>query len=250
MIDRYTIGELLRNAGLLLRQPRTFLRYAARVLRPTNRAYRQRFQISLEEWIAYHQRAVVFDQCSWMGVRTLKNPLDVWIYQELLYRLQPDVIVEIGSASGGSTLFFAHLCDLIGKGQVISVDIDRSNYHVEHPRITPVTGDSASPEVVGRVRAMCIGKSVLVIHDGDHHKPQVLRDLQAYADLVSLNSYLIVEDGIVDLFRLRDGFWGLADGPLAAVETFVRHDQRFVVDTDCERYLITYNPKGYLKRVR
>ena len=250
MIDRNTFAELARSAGLLFRQPRTYLQYAAKVLQPAQRSYRRRFQMDLEGWIAYHQRQVVFDQCSWMGVRTLKNPLDVWIYQELIHRIQPEVIVEIGSASGGSTLYFAQLCDLLGKGAVISVDIDRSTYQVSHARITTVTGNSSSPEVVAQVYELCAGRTALVIHDGDHHKPQVLRDLRAYADLVSLNSYLIVEDGIVDLFRLRDGFWGLEDGPLAAVEVFLRDDPRFVVDQACERYLLTYNPRGYLKRVR
>lgn len=250
MLDRHTLVELGRNLSLAVRQPRTFLQYATKILQPTQRSYRRRFALSLEAWLAYHQRQVVFEQCSWMGVRTLKNPLDVWIYQELIHRVQPEVIVEIGSAAGGSTLFLAQLCDLLGKGQVLSIDIDRTNYHVEHPRITALTGDSASPAIVTQVQAHCLGKTVMVIHDGDHHKPQVLRDLQAYADLVSLDSYLIVEDGIVDLFRLRDGFWGVQDGPLAAVEVFLRADHRFEVDPACERYLLTYNPRGYLKRVR
>ncbi|PDW03893.1 CmcI family methyltransferase [Candidatus Viridilinea mediisalina] len=250
MFERHTLLEIARNAKLLLRQPRTFVQYVAKVLQPTQRFYRRRFAQSLEDWLAYHQRQVVFEQCSWMGVKTLKNPLDVWVYQEIVHRVQPDVIVEIGSAAGGSTLYFAQLCDLLGKGAVISIDIDRSNYHVSHPRITTLTGHSSSPELVAQVYERCVGKTTLVIHDGDHHKPQVLRDLRAYADLVSLHSYLIVEDGIVDLFRLRDGFWGLKDGPLAAVEVFLREDPRFAVDHACERYLLTYNPRGYLKRIR
>jgi cephalosporin hydroxylase len=206
--------------------------------------------MNLEQWLLYHQSQIVFRQCSWMGVRIYKNPLDAWIYQEIIYETTPDVIVEIGSADGGSTLYLAHLLDLIGNGSVISIDISRHTFQVTHPRIVTITGDSSSSEVVERARALCRDRRVLVIHDGDHRVAQVLSDLRNYAPLVNVGSYVIVEDGIVDLYRSEAMSWGDQDGPLPAVEQFLAENRDFVVDPSRERYILTYNPKGFLKRVR
>ena len=185
-----------------------------------------------------------------MGVHTIKNPLDAWIYQEIIYDVQPDVIIEIGSFEGGSTLYFAHLLDILGKGMVISIDIQRKIYNVEHNRIVVITGDSSSQEVILKVSELSTGKSVLIIHDGDHHKEQVLSDLQNYSKFVSLNSYFIVEDGIIDLFKPGDGIGSHREGPLAAAEQFLGKNRDFIADTERERYILTYNPRGFLKRIR
>lgn len=185
-----------------------------------------------------------------MGVRALKNPLDAWIYQEIIHEIKPDVVIEIGSAEGGGTLYLANLLDLVDKGKVISIDIDRSKYNVKHDRIVTITGDSASPEVVEKVAEQCNGKTVLVLHDGEHSREQVTKDLQAYSGFVSVNSYFIVEDGIIDLFKPKDSLGGRKDGPLIAVEQFIKNNSNFIVDKERERYILTYNPKGYLKRIK
>jgi cephalosporin hydroxylase len=213
-------------------------------------AHRDRLSMTLADWIVYHQDAIVMKRASWMGVRALKNPLDMWIYQEILHEVKPDVLVEIGSFAGGSTLYFAHLFDLMGRGSVLSVDIDRSLFEVEHPRIRCLTGDSASPEIVEQVHAQCAGRSALVIHDGDHTREHVTRDLEAYAPLVGVGSYLIVEDSIVDLFDPGQGPGQTWEGPLPAIDDFLRDHPEFVVDAERERYLLTYNPRGFLRRVR
>lgn len=205
--------------------------------------------MKLRQWFIYHQKNIVFDKCYWMGVRTLKNPLDVWIYQEIIYDVRPDIIIEIGSMEGGSTLYFANLLDIIGKGIVISIDIHRTMYSVKHDRIVVITGDSSSQEVISKVCELSEGKSVLIVHDGDHHKEQVLRDLQNYSKFVSVNSYFIVEDGIIDLFKPGDSIGYYWEGPLAAVEQFLSKNPHFVVDAERERYILTYNPRGFLKRI-
>jgi cephalosporin hydroxylase len=212
--------------------------------------YRWKYSMKLKQWLIYHQKDIVFNKCSWMGVHTIKNPLDAWIYQEIIYDVQPDVIVEIGSFEGGSTLYLAHLLDILGKGMVISIDIDRKIYHVEHKRIVVITGDSSSQEVISKVSELSSGRSVLILHDGDHHKEQVLKDLQNYSKFVSLNSYFIVEDGVIDLFKPRDSLGSFGEGPLAAVEQFLEKNHDFIVDTERERYILTYNPRGFLKRIR
>lgn len=244
------IPFFLEAIKLLRRHPRNFFRKICSIFRPMRDDYRRLFKMRLSQWLIYHQKNIVFDKCYWMGVCALKNPLDAWIYQEIIYDVQPDVIVEIGSAHGGSTLYFAHLLDLLGTGNVISIDINRDTFNVKHDRIIVITGDSSSPEVVEKVSELCHDKSVLVMHDGDHSREQVLKDLQNYSKFVSLNSYLIVEDGITDLFKPGDGIGRLYEGPLLAVEQFLSENSDFVVDKERERYILTYNPRGFLKRIK
>ena len=249
--------KLLEEARRYIREPSAFFRETKTtflkllsIFRPMRKDYRERLNIKLNEWLLYHQKNIVFSKCYWMGARALKNPFDAWIYQEIIYDVKPDIIIEIGSAEGGSTLYFANLLDILRNGIVISIDIDRTNYKVKHDRITVITGNSSSKEVVSKVAELCYNKSVLLIHDGDHHKEQVLDDLRNYSNFVSLNSYIIVDDGIVDLFKPGDGLGQWWDGPLKAVEQFLTEKPNFVVDKDRERYILTYNPKGFLKRIR
>ena len=211
--------------------------------------YRRRFSMNLVGWLRYHHTLVMAGKCRWMGVQAMKNPLDSWIYQEIIYEVKPDIIIEIGSAQGGSTLYLANLLDIIGKGEVISVDIDRKQFNVKHPRITILTGDSSSLPIAQKVLKLCAGKTVMVIHDGDHHKPQILKDLAVYAPIVSKGSYLIVEDSIVDLLNIGDGLGVAGNGPLCAVEEFLNNNHDFIIDNERERYLITYNTCTYLKKI-
>lgn len=206
--------------------------------------------MTLAEWLIYHQNNIHLKKSHWMGTKALKNPLDAWVYQEIIYEVQPDIIVEIGSYEGGSTMYLANLLDIIKKGQVISIDIDRKNFHINHPRILTVTGHSTSPTVLEKVKSIVENKKVLIIHDGDHHTQQVLEDLRAYAPLVSEGSYFIVEDGVVDLFEIKEELANFNDGPLAAIEIFLQENKSFAVDKDKEKYIITYNPNGYLRKIK
>jgi cephalosporin hydroxylase len=112
-----------------------------------------------------------------------------------------------------------------------------------------VTGDSAAPETVARVVALCEGKSVMVIQDADHTKDGVLRDLRAYAPLVTPGHYFIVEDGIADVLRPGSNTGSFWPAALAATEEFLAENPSFQVDYSRERYIITWNPRGYLRRV-
>jgi len=247
VLDREAV---VKGVATLVSDPVEFGRKLHRLLRPMRRDYRRRFQMRLREWLLYHHREVVFTQSRWLGVPAQKNPCDAWIYQELLHEVRPDVVVEIGGCEGGGTLFLAGMLDLLGHGQVVSVDIDRSRFQARHPRIVEVTGPSAAPPVVARVRELCAGKRAVVIQDADHRKEGVLADLRAYWDLVPVGSYFIVEDGLVDLFTPGDGLATYGEGPLAAIEAFLAERPEFEVDASRERYLITYNPRGFLRRVR
>ncbi|MDR3715407.1 MAG: CmcI family methyltransferase [Puia sp.] len=211
--------------------------------------YKTKYGQTLKNWLIYHHKDIVFDKMFWMGVRILKNPMDLWIYQELIYFIKPDIIVEIGSANGGSTMFIANLLDIIGKGEIFSLDISRENYKVKHNRITEFTGDSLSADIVNKVTSLCEGKKVMVIHDADHTEQSVYDNLVAYSGLVSVGSYFIVEDGIIDLFESSEGIGGHS-GPLMATLKFLKTVDHFEIDDNCERYHLTYNPKGFLKRIK
>lgn len=213
------------------------------------KAYDARYRMTLREWLLFHQREIVFDRMTWMGVKIWKNPLDAWIYQEILFEVKPDIVIEIGSRFGGSTRFFANLLDLMGKGEVISIDPHRDDFKLVHDRVIVLTGRSDDPDILREVDRRCRGKAVFVIQDGDHSYRQVLADLETYSRWVSVGSYFVVEDGIVDLFHDGDGLGFAAEGPLAATEAFLSDHPDFAADRDRERYLLTYNPKGFLRRI-
>jgi cephalosporin hydroxylase len=183
----------------------------------------------------------------WMGVAALKCPFDLWVYQEILHETRPDVILETGTARGGSALFLASMLDLMGVGEVISIDIVRRPEWPVHPRITYVTGSSTSAAVLDEVRRRIAGKSrVMVILDSDHKKDHVLEELRAYAPFVSKGAYLIVEDTNING---RPVFPGFGPGPGEAVDEFLAATSAFVRDSERERFFVTFNPGGYLRRV-
>lgn len=184
---------------------------------------------------------------SWFGYRTLKSPVDLWTYQEILVETRPDVVVETGTQFGGSAYFLAALMDLLGHGEVLSVDINARPGRPEHPRITYVLGSSTDPAIVDRVRAAVAGKRAMVVLDSDHSEPHVTGELAAYHDLVAVGCYLIVEDSNVNGHPVLPEF---GPGPMEAIDAFLEGRDDFVVDPDRERFLLTLNPRGYLRRIR
>ncbi|HLY62947.1 MAG TPA: CmcI family methyltransferase [Terriglobia bacterium] len=239
---------LSRNTKLIKENPRLFLQKVGTWLRPMRKDYRRRWGGTLRDWLLRYQTDIVFTEVSWMGVTARKMVLDAWVYQQMIYELRPEIIIEIGNAEGGSTKFLANMLDLVEAGEVIAVDIDHSIFQGHHPRVNLVTGDSLAPETLARVEALARGRQGLVIHDGDHSHPHTLKDLRAYAQFVRLGSYYIVEDTISDLFRAGDGI-GNVNGPLCAVEEFIREDPRFQIDQSREQFVLTFNPRGFLKRI-
>ncbi len=180
----------------------------------------------------------------WFGIETLKCPFDLWIYQEILYEVRPDLIVETGTWSGGSALFLASICDLMDRGQVVTIDINEKTGRPQHDRITYLRGSSTSPEIVQQVGSKIgNGDRVLAILDSNHQKDHVLRELGIYSDLVTLGSYVIVEDSNVNGHPVEPTF---GSGPMEAVREFLSNDQRYKPDLSWEKFLLTFNPNGYL----
>ena len=185
-------------------------------------------------------------RATWLGAQALKNPLDLWVYQEIVVETRPELIVETGTYRGGSALFLASVCDLVGKGEVVSIDVEpaRDDYPV-HPRITYLAGRSSTdPAVVADVAERAAGRSILVVLDSDHSQAHVEAELDAYAPLVPVGCYVIVEDSNIGLIR-KD----LLPGPLEAAEAFLSRTDDFEIDREREKFLITFNPSGYLRRV-
>ena len=198
-----------------------------------------------------HDVLYLSDACAystWLGTQTLKNPLDLWVYQEIVFETKPELIVETGTYRGGSALYLASLCDLVGVGKVVSIDIEpeRDDYP-SHPRITYLAGRSSTdPGVVDEVRVRAgDGGPILVILDSDHSQGHVEAELATYAKLVPIGCYVIVEDSNIGQIR-KD----LMPGPLEAIETFLAQTDDFEIDHEREKFLITFNPSGYLRRVR
>lgn len=194
--------------------------------------------------VAMQERIVT--KTSYFGVPTQKNPLDFWVYQELITATRPDVIVEIGNKYGGSTLALAHLQDLLGAGRIIAVDIDHGNIYpaaTSHSRIEFLEGDAV--DLAGRVKTMIKrDESVLVIEDSSHTYENTLKVLHSYCGLIKPGGYMVVEDSICH--------HGLDTGPkpgaYEAIEEFLAKDDRFFDDREMESFVITWNPRGFLRR--
>jgi cephalosporin hydroxylase len=185
---------------------------------------------------------------TWFGVPIWKSPLDLWVYQELIHELAPDLIVETGSAYGGSGLYLAMLCEAKGKGEVVSIDIGEWPNRPHHQRLTYITDSSTNPALVERVAERARGlRTVLVVLDSDHTYEHVLAELQAYSPLVTQGSYLVVEDTNINGHPVYEDF---GPGPMEAVNDFLKEHDDFAVDPTREKFLLTFNPQGWLKKLR
>ena len=183
---------------------------------------------------------------SWFGHRVLKCPLDLWIYQELLVRTRPDVIIETGTKYGGSALYLAMLLDQIGHGRLLTIDTEAQPDRPKHNRVSYVSGSSIDPLVVSQVRENVGSQRAMVVLDSNHHADHVYQELIAYSPLVAKGNYLVVEDTNVNGHPAYPDF---GPGPMEAAEKFLKERDDFVIDRRCERFLMTLNPRGYLRRV-
>ena len=195
----------------------------------------------------YELKAQTWMNTTWLGVPLTKCPLDLWIYQEILHDVRPDVIIETGTFLGGSALFLATICQIENNGRVITIDIANRTDWPRHDRITYLHGSSISDAIVGTVnRLIQPNDKILVVLDSDHSMHNVLRELDTYAPMVTTGSYLIVEDTNINGHPVDSSS---GPGPTEAIDEFLRKNDRFVRETEREKFLLTFNPGGFLKRV-
>ena len=183
---------------------------------------------------------------SWLGIQTVKCPLDLWLYQEILYDTKPDIIIETGTHCGGSAYFLASICDLIGKGHVLSIDIEPAPTRPCHRRITYLLGSSTSP-AIGREIGTFIseGQRIMVVLDSDHRKSHVLEELLIFSQLVTSGCYLVVEDTNVNGHPVKSDY---GPGPMEAVSEFLKLDDTFEIDETKTKFMLSFNPNGYLRK--
>ena len=226
---------------------------------------KEAFELLSHQWLrlAWNQKYTY--TFSWMGRPIIQLPEDMVRAQEVIHRIQPDVLVETGVAHGGSLIFYASLFKAMGRGRVIGIDIDIRPHnrsaietHVLAPLITLVEGDSLSLETVSRVKSLVApNERVLLVLDSCHTKAHVAGELAAYHGLVSPGSYAVVTDGFMkDLSDVPRGDRGWAsDNPVAATLEFLREHPEF--DLEQPRWPfnesaltenLTHWPRAWLKR--
>ena len=224
------------------------------------------FKLLSDIWLKQEWNQLHWQSFSWFGFQIWQFPEDLLRLHEVIVSLAPDVIVETGVNRGGSAIFFASMCRLLGKGRVISIDIQipsEVRQAVEQSPfsdlITLIEGDSASPEIVGLVRDK-IGndEKVFVFLDSDHSKAHVLRELHAYSDMVTPGSYIVATDGVMQ--SLTDTPYGreewLVDNPAAAAREFAASHPEFSIKRPTalfgDQYIVegmTYWPDAWLCRM-
>jgi cephalosporin hydroxylase len=205
---------------------------------------------------------------SWLGRPIIQFPQDMIAMQELIWSIQPDLIIETGIAHGGSLIFSASILELNAicggcqDAEVLGLDIDIRPHNREaieaHPmfkRISMIQGSSIAPEIIEQVKAKAEGKQkILVFLDSNHTHDHVLAELEAYAPLTSVDSYCVVFDTVIedlpaDMFGDRP--WGVGNNPKTAVWEYLKHHPEFEIDKSMQyKLLITVAPDGYLKRVQ
>lgn len=213
----------------------------------------QWFDTSLKYEYPYH--------FTWLGRPIIQYPQDMIAIQELIWKIKPDLIIETGIAHGGSLIFTASILELIGKGNVLGIDIDIRKHNREeiekHPlfkRITMIEGSSIAKKTAKKVFDISKGKKkILVLLDSSHTNDHVLQELELYSPLVNKGSYLVVFDTVVEDMP-KNSFpnrpWDKGNNPKTAVFKFLRKNNRFKIDSNIEKKLmITSCPSGFLKCV-
>lgn len=201
----------------------------------------------ISEFNRIYYDSMVYMDTPWLGVNAQKCPMDLWTYQEILFSKRPDLVIETGTYGGGSALFLASICDLIGNGRVISVDISPQSPLPEHPRISYMSGRSSTDKgVIEEVRRAADNSArVMVILDSDHSRDHVIAELELYSPLVTVGQYLVVEDTNINGHPVLADF---GPGPMEAVAAWLPTVRGWVHDTRPERFMVTFNPSGYLLR--
>ena len=198
---------------------------------------------------------------TWLGRPIIQYPQDIMAIQEIIWKVKPDLIVETGIAHGGSIIFSASMLELLGKGEVVGIDIDIRKHNrkeiEKHPlfhRITLLEGSSTNSTIVKKIKKIAENhKRVLVLLDSNHTYEYVLKEMNYYSKLVTKGSYMIVFDTIIE--DLNEQFfknkpWGKGNNPKTAVMEFLKKNKTFQIDHQIEKkLLVTEAPSGFLKRI-
>lgn len=210
------------------------------------------------EWFLQSYQYEYSYHFSWLGRPIIQYPQDMIAIQEIIWNTKPEIIIETGIAHGGSLIFSASILELIGKGEVVGIDVDIRKHnkkeiesHRLHKRITMLEGSSIDKKIRDKIYEIAKNKKVMVILDSNHTEKHVLKELEIYSPLVSKGCYLVVFDTIIE--DLPDEFvknrdWGKNNNPKSAIKKFLSNSNRFHIDEKIEKkLLITAASGGYLK---
>ncbi len=202
---------------------------------------------------------------NWLGVPIFQHPEDIVALQEIIFRVRPVVIVDVGVARGGSAIFYASLLKLLGSGTVIGVDIDIRPHNRDtiekHPlgkSVKLIEGSSIDEAIFAKIKKTIAGKRpVLVTLDSLHTEGHVFRELELYSTLVTKGSYIVALDTVLKKLP-RSTYpkdhanrpWDQHNNAGTAVQKFLKTHRNFAADADIDsQLLVSAAPGGYLKRV-
>jgi len=219
-----------------------------------------------KKWFMNVNRYEYGKHFSWLGRPIIQFPQDIIAFQEIIWKIKPDLIIETGIARGGSLIFLSSMLKLIGNGIVLGIDIALRPHnereikkHSMFKRIKILKGSSIEPKIFNQAKKISKNKKkVMVILDSDHSKEHVLKELILYSQLVSKGSYIIVCDTIIQDFPknwfVKNGIdrpWNKSNNPKTAVWEFLKKNKRFKIDKSIEdKLLITTAPDGFLKCIK
>jgi cephalosporin hydroxylase len=186
---------------------------------------------------------------TYRGIKMIKNPFDYLLYQMIINEVKPDLIIEVGTNHGGTALYMSDMLDLIGKGEIHTIDV------TEYPMDERVINNKRIKRFLGGYQAYdlknCEGyEKILVIDDGSHLYEHTLEILQKFQDVVTPDSYFIVEDGALIHIGLTKDYGG---GPVRAIEEFLQTNDNYIIDRNwCDFFgkNATFNTNGFLKKVK
>jgi len=191
----------------------------------------------------YDSHSETWNNTTWLGVPIHKAPTDMVIYQEIIWRNRPELIIETGTCHGGSALFMATVLEIIGNGHVITIDLKPRPNLPKHKRIEYMTGNSADESLVSKLSEYALHRKTMVVLDSSHRKAHVDKELALFSPLVARGQYLIVEDSNINGHPVVPG-WGA--GPYESIAEFIPNHPEFIIDRTQERFMLTFNPTGYL----
>ncbi len=201
---------------------------------------------------------------TWMGRPIIKYPNDIVATQEIIWQVKPDLIIETGIAHGGSLILSASMLELLGGDRrVVGIDIDiRAHNRKEiesHPmykRIDMIEGSSIDAQIVDQVKKLAKGRQkIMVFLDSLHTHDHVAAELECYAPMVSVGSYLVLPDTFIEYFPkgyyAHNRPWDVGNNPMTALREFMKKNNDFEIDQELNGKLqITEAFDGYLKRVK